>query len=77
MTDSSERESLAKKHEANRTQRLEQIKHWVEYIESNPSETWGPQLNRLVNTQLESARDTDISPEQYRRIKRISDSRDD
>lgn len=77
MTDSSERESLADKHERNRAQRLEQIKRWVKYIDANPPETWGPQLNRLVNSQLESARDADISAEQYRQIKRISDSRDD
>lgn len=76
MTDSSERDSLDDKQERNREQRLEQIKRWVEYIDSNPPETWGPQLNRLVNSQLESARNTDISAEQYRRIERISDSRD-
>ena len=77
MTDSGKRESLAKERAANRTQRLEQIKHWAEYIQLNPSDTWGPQLNRLINTQLESARNTDISAEQYRHIKRISDSRED
>lgn len=76
MTDSSERESPAGEQECNRTQRLEQIKRWAEYIDSNPPETWGPQLNRLVNSQLESARNTDISAEQYRRIRRISNSRD-
>ena len=77
MTDSSERDSLADKQERNRTQRLDQIKRWVEYIDANPPETWGPQLNGLVNSQFDSARDTDITAEQYRRIERISDSRDD
>lgn len=77
MNDSSEREALVEKRARNREQRLEQIKRWVEYIETNPPETWGPQLNGLVNSQLESARNADISVEQYRRIRRISDSRDD
>jgi hypothetical protein len=77
MTDSSEPESISDKQARNREQRLEQIKRWVEYIDANPPETWGPQLNGFVNSQLESARNTDISAEQYRRIERISDSRDD
>lgn len=76
MTDSNERESLAEKRVHNREQRLEQIKRWAEYIDVNPPEIWGPQLNGLVNSQIESARNTDISAEQYRQIKRISDSRE-
>ncbi|MDS0282266.1 hypothetical protein [Haloarcula onubensis] len=75
MTDSSERKSLAEKRERNREQRLEQIKRWAEYIDSNPPETWGPQLNGLINSQLASARNTDISTEQRRRIERISEPR--
>jgi len=77
MIDSSERESLAEKRARNREQRLEQIKRWAEYIDTNPPETWGPQLNGLVNSQLESARNANISPEQYRRIRRVSDSQDE
>ena len=77
MTDSSERDSLADKQERNRTQRLDQIKRWVEYIDANPPETWGPQLNGLVNSQLVSARNANISAEQYRQIRRVSDSRDE
>ena len=77
MTDSSERDSLADKQARNREQRLEQIKRWAEYIDSNPPETWGPQLNGLVNSQIESARNTDISAKQYRRIERISNSRNE
>jgi len=76
MSDSSERNSLAKKRERNRKERLAQIKRWAKYVETHPPETWGPQLNGLVNSQLESAQNTDISAEQYRRIERISNSRD-
>ncbi len=76
MTDSSDRDSLSEKRERNRKQRLAQIKRWAEYIETNPPETWGPQLNGLVNSQLESAQKSDLSAEQYQRIERISDSRD-
>jgi hypothetical protein len=36
MSDSNARERLDAKHERNREQRIEGIKRWVEYIESNP-----------------------------------------
>jgi len=68
MTDSNERDTLAAKHERNREQRLSEIKRWVEYVQSTPAETWGAQLNRLVDSQLEAARDADLSAEQYQRV---------
>lgn len=53
MTDSDE---LDEKHARNRRQRYEQIKAWAEYVRSTPDEQWGKQVNRLVNSQLRSAR---------------------
>ena len=55
MSDSNAREHLDAKHERNREQRIEGIKRWVEYIESEPPETWGPQQNAVVNDQLDAA----------------------
>ena len=72
MTDSDKREALAEKHERNREQRLEQIKQWATYLRSEPPEKWGPQLNSLVDSQLEAARNTELSTEQRERIGRIS-----
>jgi hypothetical protein len=60
---------LAAKHARNRQTRLEGIKRWVEYIQANPPEVWGPQQNELVDTQLESAREADLTAEHERRIK--------
>ena len=62
---SSAREDLDAKHEKRREQRIEAIKRWVEYIEENPPEVWGPQQNALINSQLEAARKSGISAEQY------------
>jgi hypothetical protein len=59
---------LAEKHAQNRQARLEGIKRWVEYMQANPPEVWGPQQNELVDTQLQSARETDLTPEHERRI---------
>jgi hypothetical protein len=61
MTDSNEHEALDAKHERNRQQRIEGIKRWVEYIKSEPPETWGPQQNAVVNDQLEAAQSAETT----------------
>lgn len=63
MADSNEPDPLAAKHDRNREQRLSEIKRWVEYVESTPADTWGAQLNRLVDSQLQAARDADLTSE--------------
>ena len=54
MSDSNTHEDLDAKHDRNREQRIEGIKRWVEYIQAEPAETWGPQQNAVVNGQLEA-----------------------
>jgi hypothetical protein len=61
MNDSNAREHLAAKHEHDREQRIETIKRWVEYVESEPPETWGPQQNAVVNDQLDAAQSVGTS----------------
>lgn len=68
MPNSNQSERLAAKHAQNRQARLEGIKRWVEYMQANPPEVWGPQQNELVDTQLQSARETDLTLEHERRI---------
>jgi len=70
MTDSGEHEALRAKQERNRQQRIAAIKDWVAYVDRTPPEEWGPQLNALVESQLDAARGADRSPEQYRRVER-------
>lgn len=69
MSDSSRSDRLAAKQQANQEARLDGIKRWVEYIRTHPPAVWGEQQNELVNTQLESARATDSSPEHEQRIR--------
>lgn len=68
MTDSDEHNALTAKHERNREQRLSEIKRWVEYVESTPAERWGEQLNQVVDSQLDAARDAGLSTDQYERV---------
>jgi hypothetical protein len=61
MSDSSEREGLDAKHEGDRELRVARVKRWVEYVKSEPPETWGPQQNAVVNGQLDAADCVDTS----------------
>jgi len=53
MTDS---DDLAAKHARNRQQRREQIREWAAYVRTHTDDEWGPQVNTLVDAQLQSAR---------------------
>lgn len=61
MTDSNVRELLDEKHADDRERRIEGIKRWVDYIRSEPPETWGPQQNSIVNDQLAAAQTVQMS----------------
>ncbi|AZH24749.1 hypothetical protein [Haloplanus aerogenes] len=75
MTDSNARDSLEATHERNREQRLTGIKRWVDYIKSHEPDDWGAQQNRLVDSQLESARQSDIDIEHRQRVDRAGRER--
>ena len=68
MSDSDAREDLDAKHERNRERRVSAVKRWVEYIKTHSPDEWGEQQNRLVNSQLESARQSALSVEHRRRV---------
>lgn len=74
MPDSNPSDPLAQKQERNSEERLEGILRWVEYIREQPPEVWGEQQNRLVNSQLESARESSRSPDQERRIRAFAEA---
>lgn len=68
MPNSNPSEALAARRERNREHRIEAVKRWVAYIQEQPPESWGDQQNRLVNSQLESARQTGLDADHYRRL---------
>jgi hypothetical protein len=68
----SDHSALDAKHERNARERLEGVMRWVEYIKQQPPEVWGPQQNRLVNTQLQSARETGLSAGHERRVRALA-----
>lgn len=76
MTDSPRFKTLSAKHEQNRQERIEGIKRWVEYIQQQPPETWGSQQNRLIDSQLASARETELTPEHEQRVQAFAGAAD-
>lgn len=72
MNDSNGRDPLDAKHERNRQQRIEGIKRWVEYIESEPPEKWGPQQNAIVDGPLEAAQIVQTSAAHQQRVKEVA-----
>lgn len=73
MTDSDPDDPLADRREQNRREGLAAVERWAEYIRTNPPEVWGPQQNRLVESQLESARRTGLSPAHEREVRAFAD----
>lgn len=76
MTDSHRSETLSAKHEQNRQERLEGVKRWVEYIQQQPPETWGTQQNRLIDSQLASARESGLTPDHEQRVQAFAAAAD-
>lgn len=72
MSDSNASERLDAKHERNRQQRIEGIKRWIDYIESEPPEVWGPQQNAIVNEQLDPARNVQASATHQQHVKSVA-----
>lgn len=73
MSDSNVRERLDAKHERDREQRIESVKRWVEYIESEPPEKWGPQQNAVVDDQLDAAQSVQSSASHQRHVKNVAE----
>ena len=72
MSDSSTPDSLDAKDERNRQQRIKGIKRWVDYIQSEPPEKWGPQQNAVVNDQLEAAQSVQVSADHRQRVQDVA-----
>lgn len=66
------RDRLDAKHENDREQRIEAIKRWVAYIESEPPEVWGPQQNAIVDDQLDAAQNAHTSAAHQQRVRDVA-----
>lgn len=74
MSDSNGPDHLDTKHDGDHEQRIEAIKRWVDYIESEPPEMWGPQQNAVVDGQLEAAQQAQTSAAHRQHVERVARS---
>jgi hypothetical protein len=56
MSDSPDLEA---KHARNREERLRFIRECAEYVRTHPDDDWGEQVNKLVDSQIRSARNVE------------------
>ena len=73
MSDRSDLDQLAEKHERIDEERIEAVLRWVEYMKEQPVEVWGPQQNAVVNAQVEAARKTGLTAEHEQRVREIAE----
>lgn len=69
MTDSPD---LDEKHARNREERLRFIREWAEYVRTHSDDVWGEQVNTLVNSQIESARNVEDERPDMNRLREES-----
>lgn len=53
----------------NRKERLNFVKYWAEYIRTHPDKVWSKQQNILINSQIQSAKYSKLTPKEYLKIK--------
>lgn len=53
-------------------ERVAAIKRWAAYIDANPPAVWGPQLNAIVEDQLEAAEAAGFSADHRKRVEAIA-----
>ena len=68
----SEAPDLNEKHARNREERLQFIREWAEYVRTHPDDDWGEQVNRLVNSQIEAARNVEHERPDMDRLRKES-----
>jgi len=54
LTDS----NLEEKKRKNQEQRREFVIYWARFVRENPDEEWSRQQNKIINSQIETARQT-------------------
>lgn len=60
---------MLKVSEDNRKSRMNFIEYWANYVKTHSDEDWGRQQKMLIDSMLQSAKASKMTPEQYLRMK--------
>lgn len=55
--------------ETNDKDRMWFVRKWAEYVKMHPDKVWSKQQNILINSQIQNAKYSKLTPQQYLKIK--------
>jgi hypothetical protein len=53
----------------NKQDRLNFVKYWADYVRTHPDKEWSRQQNILINSIMQNAKNSKLTPKQYLKIK--------
>ena len=53
----------------NKEERINFVEYWAEYVRTHPDEEWSKQQNVLINSLMQNAKNSKLTPKEYLRIK--------
>ena len=53
----------------NKEERMNFVKYWADYVKTHSDKEWSRQQNILINSLMENAKNSKLTPQQYLKIK--------
>ena len=53
----------------NKEDRMNFVEYWANYVRTHPDKEWSRQQNIVINSQIQNARNSKLSAEEYLKIK--------
>ena len=60
---------LLKPGKTNKEDRMNFVEYWANYVRTHPDKEWSRQQNIVINSQIQNARNSKLSAEEYLKIK--------
>ena len=60
---------LLKPGKTNKEDRMNFVEYWANYVRTHSDEEWSRQQNIVINSQIQNARNSKLSAEEYLKIK--------
>lgn len=53
----------------NKEERMNFVEYWANYVKTHPDKDWSRQQNILINSLMQNAKNSKMTPQQYLKIK--------
>jgi len=54
----------------NKEARMNFVSYWADFVRNNPDQEWGRQQKVLIDSMIQSAKHSSLTPQRYLKIKR-------